>query len=83
LNWAWRYIPAIPVLRRLRQEDLKFKDRLSYIGRLCLKKKKKRCCKGGTLCELDDLEHMYSSGATVMNSEIQRPSQRCLHPVRV
>jgi hypothetical protein len=26
---------------------------------------------------------MYSSGATVMNSEIQRPSQRCLHPVRV
>jgi hypothetical protein len=41
LNWAWRYIPAIPVLRRLRQEDLKFKDRLSYIGRLCLKKKKK------------------------------------------
>jgi hypothetical protein len=26
---------------------------------------------------------MYSSGATVMNSEIQRPSQCCLHPVRV
>jgi hypothetical protein len=31
---------AIPVLRRQRQEDLKFVDSLGYITRPCIKKKK-------------------------------------------
>jgi hypothetical protein len=45
------YIPVIPVLRRLRQEDLeikgslrlpgKFKSSLGYMARPCLKKKDK------------------------------------------
>jgi hypothetical protein len=35
------YTPVIPVLGRLRQESLKFKDILGYIARLCLKKKRK------------------------------------------
>jgi hypothetical protein len=32
--------PIIPVLRRLRQEDLKFEAILDYIMRHCVKKKK-------------------------------------------
>jgi hypothetical protein len=32
-------MPVIPALRRLRHEDLEFKDGLGYIARLCLKKK--------------------------------------------
>jgi hypothetical protein len=31
-----------PALRRLRQEDLQFKDSLGYIVRPCLQKKKKK-----------------------------------------
>jgi hypothetical protein len=33
------HTPVIPAIKRLRQEDLKFKANLSYIGRPCLKKK--------------------------------------------
>jgi hypothetical protein len=33
-------MPVIPALRRLKQEDCEFKASLSYIVRLCLKKKK-------------------------------------------
>jgi hypothetical protein len=36
----WWYIPIIPALRRLRQEDLKVETSLGYIVRPCLKKKK-------------------------------------------
>jgi hypothetical protein len=32
-------MPAISALRRLKQEDLKFKASLGYISRLCLKTK--------------------------------------------
>jgi hypothetical protein len=38
---AWWYSPIIPALRRLRQENLKFKTRLGYIGRPCHKKPNK------------------------------------------
>jgi hypothetical protein len=39
--WEWYYTSVFPVLRRLRQEDHKFKDNLNYIVSLmpCLKKK--------------------------------------------
>jgi hypothetical protein len=40
--WAWRYTPVIPVLRRLRQENHEFMANLGYLGRSCLKKKKKK-----------------------------------------
>jgi hypothetical protein len=33
----------IPVLKRLKQEDLKFEFNLGYVVRTCLKKRKKRC----------------------------------------
>jgi hypothetical protein len=32
----WWYIPVIPALRRLRQENYKFKASLCYIERPCL-----------------------------------------------
>jgi hypothetical protein len=35
------HIPIIPALRRLMQEDSKFKANLGYIVRSCLKKKNK------------------------------------------
>jgi hypothetical protein len=35
-------MPVIPALQRLRQEDHEFEVSLSYIERLCLKKKKKK-----------------------------------------
>jgi hypothetical protein len=38
---AWR-VPRTSVLKRLRQEDHEFEVSLSYIERLCLKKKKKK-----------------------------------------
>jgi hypothetical protein len=34
-------MPVIPVLCRLRQDDLKFKASLGYVDRTCLKKKRK------------------------------------------
>jgi hypothetical protein len=40
-NWAWWYMPIIPALGMLREEDLKFQPSLGYTVRLCLKKKKK------------------------------------------
>jgi hypothetical protein len=40
LNWAWWHTPIIPALRRLLEEDLKFKASLGYVARPCLKKKK-------------------------------------------
>jgi hypothetical protein len=38
LRQAWWYIPIIPALRRLRQEDCEFKTSLGYIVKLYLKK---------------------------------------------
>jgi hypothetical protein len=40
--WAWWYIPVIPALRRLRQEDYEYEASLNYIAKFCLKKKKER-----------------------------------------
>jgi hypothetical protein len=45
------YMPAIPVPRRLRQEDHEFEASLGCIVRSCLKKKKKSeigCCNVGS-----------------------------------
>jgi hypothetical protein len=39
---VWWYTPVIPELRRLRQEDHKFKVSLGYIERLSQKKKKRK-----------------------------------------
>jgi hypothetical protein len=36
------YLPVIPALGELRQEDCEFESSLAYIGRLCLKKKEKK-----------------------------------------
>lgn len=36
LSLAWWHIPVVPVHRRLRQEDYKFKNSLGAIARLCL-----------------------------------------------
>jgi hypothetical protein len=41
-SWEWWYTYAIPALRRLRQEDLKFKASLGYTARPHLKRKKER-----------------------------------------
>jgi hypothetical protein len=41
VSWVWWDIRAIPALRSLKQENLKFEDILGYIDRPCLKKKKK------------------------------------------
>jgi hypothetical protein len=38
-NAGW-HKPVIPAIRKLRQEDPKFKTNLGYILRLCLKRKK-------------------------------------------
>jgi hypothetical protein len=40
-NWAWWFTPVIPSLGRLKQEDHKLEASLDYIGRPCLKTKKK------------------------------------------
>jgi hypothetical protein len=37
---VWWYTPVIPALRKLRQEDHKFKVSLGYIERPCLEKKR-------------------------------------------
>jgi hypothetical protein len=42
ISQVWWYRSIIPVLRRLRQEDSKFKACLDYIARFCRKKKKRR-----------------------------------------
>jgi hypothetical protein len=42
LSQPWWHRPEIPALRRLRQEDPKFKANLGYTARLCLKKKKEK-----------------------------------------
>jgi hypothetical protein len=39
---VWWHTSVIPALRRLKQEDVKFKAYLNYIVRLCLKIKIKR-----------------------------------------
>jgi hypothetical protein len=39
LRWAWQYMPIIPALGRLRQEDHKLETSLGYTVSLCLKKK--------------------------------------------
>jgi hypothetical protein len=33
LNWAWWFMPIIPALERLRQEDCEFQVSLGYIAR--------------------------------------------------
>jgi hypothetical protein len=38
----WWFMPAIPVFRRLKQEDCKFKTSLGYTARPCLKTEKAR-----------------------------------------
>jgi predicted glycosyl hydrolase (DUF1957 family) len=39
LSWAWWYIPVIPALGRLRQEDHQFEVNLGFTVRPCLKNK--------------------------------------------
>jgi hypothetical protein len=39
---VWWFTSVIPTLRRLRQEDGKFKDSLEYLPRPCLKKSKSK-----------------------------------------
>jgi hypothetical protein len=34
INWAWWYMSVIPALKRLRQEDQRFKAILDYIASL-------------------------------------------------
>jgi hypothetical protein len=36
-GWAWWYMPVIPALRRLKQEDLEFEASLFKTVRPCLK----------------------------------------------
>jgi hypothetical protein len=50
---AWCYTPAIPKLRKLRQENCYFEASLGYIWRPCLKKKKKGES-GGWGCDSSD-----------------------------
>lgn len=38
LRWVWLYMPIIPALWKLRQEDFKFKANLDYIAKAYLKK---------------------------------------------
>jgi hypothetical protein len=38
INQAWWHMSIVPAHRRLRKEDLKIKDQLSYIIKPCLKK---------------------------------------------
>jgi hypothetical protein len=42
MNWVWWYTPAIPALRRLRQEALELEASLGSIGRTCLKNETKQ-----------------------------------------
>jgi hypothetical protein len=36
LSWAWWYMPVIPELRRLKQEDCEFEVTLRYTATPCL-----------------------------------------------
>jgi hypothetical protein len=48
------YIPVIPALRKLSQEDFKFKASLGYLLKPCLKKKQNKKKPGfGVLISLD------------------------------
>jgi hypothetical protein len=38
---VWRYMPVIPVCKKLRQEDCEFEASLDYMVRPCFKKKPK------------------------------------------
>jgi hypothetical protein len=41
-SWTWWWTSVIPALRRLPQENLKFKASLGYIVGPCLKRKKNK-----------------------------------------